>query len=52
MNTQTTTTNSIVDSNFAIDAVLEDKLDSQGIKLLSAQNKLIQIQKENNEKQG
>ena len=50
MNEQATNTNFIADSNFAIDAVLEDKLDSQGIKLLSAQNRYIQLQKENNEK--
>ena len=48
MNEQSTST--VLDSNFAIDAVLEDKLDSQGIKLLSAQNRYIQLQKENNEK--
>lgn len=41
-----------VDSNFIIDAVLNDKLDSTGIKLLSkSQSKLIKTIKDNNEKQ-
>ena len=44
--TENTETNILVNSNFAIDAVLNDKLDSTGIKLLSStQNKLISLQK-------
>jgi hypothetical protein len=45
-------TSMLVDSNFIIEAVLNDKLDSTGIKLLSkSQSKLIKTIKDNNEKQ-
>ena len=51
--TENTETSMVVNSNFAIDAVLNDKLDSTGVKLLSSiQNKLITLQKkEKHEKQ-
>jgi hypothetical protein len=42
----------VLNSNLAIDAVLNDKLDYTSVRLLSDnQNKLIQLQKGNNEKQ-
>jgi hypothetical protein len=48
-NTETTIT---VDPNFAIQAVLDDKLEYNSVKLLSnSQNKLISTQKDNNEEQ-
>jgi len=41
----------IVDPNFVIQAVLDDKLDSTGAKLLSkSQKRLIKTLKDNNEK--
>lgn len=41
----------VVDPNFVMDVVLNDKLDSTGAKLLSkSQNKLIRTVKDNNEK--
>jgi hypothetical protein len=47
-NTETTIT---VDSDFALEAVLGDKLEYTDIKLLSnSQNKLISSQKDKNEK--
>jgi hypothetical protein len=52
MSEANTETSVAIDSNFALDAVLNDKLDYIGIQLLSSsQQKLIQLQKENNEKQ-
>ena len=42
----------VMNSNLAIEAVLNDKLDYTSVRLLSnSQNKLIQLQKGNNEKQ-
>jgi hypothetical protein len=52
MNNTTTETTVIVDSNFTIDAILNDKLDYTDQKLLSnSQFKLIKTLKEKNEKQ-
>jgi hypothetical protein len=46
-----TETSVIIDPNFVIEAVLDDKLDSTGAKLLSnSQRRLIKTLKDNNEK--
>ena len=50
-NASSTETSVVVDSNFAINTILEDKLDYAGITLLSQnQNKIIKTVKGNNEK--
>ena len=52
MNDQTTETSILVEPNFAIEAVIDDKLDYTGSELLSnSQKKLIKTLKDNNEKQ-
>jgi hypothetical protein len=52
MNEQNTETSIIIEPNFVIDAVIDDKLDYTGAKLLSdSQNRLIKTLKDNNEKQ-
>lgn len=49
---ENTETSVIVDPNFAIEAVIDDKLDYTGTKLLSnSQNRLTKTLKDNNEKQ-
>jgi hypothetical protein len=52
VNENNTETSVVVDPNFVIDAVLNDKLDYTGATLLSnSQNRLIKTLKDNNEKQ-
>ena len=52
MENNSTETSVIVDSNFVIQTVLDDKLDSTGAKLLSnSQHRLIKTLKEKDEKQ-
>ena len=52
MDNNNTETSVIVDPNFVIQAVLDDKLDSTGATLLSNnQRRLIKTLKDNNEKQ-
>lgn len=49
---ENTETAVIIDPNFVIEAVIDDKLDYTGSKLLSnSQKKLIKTLKDNNEKQ-
>ena len=51
MENNTETSVVITDPNFVIEAVLDDKLDSTGAKLLSnSQRRLIKTLKDNNEK--
>lgn len=51
MENNNTETVVIVEPNFVIEAVLDDKLDSTGAKLLSnSQKRLIKTLKDNNEK--
>lgn len=51
-NQNNTETSVIIDSNFVTEALLNDKLDYTGARLLSkSQNKLIKTLKDNNEKQ-
>jgi len=51
MNNTENKSKEVIDSNFAVDLILNDKLDSTGVKLLSdSQDKLIKNLKDKDEK--